>query len=38
MLLVFSLVAILVGFVIYRRLTRGEAKDTRGIGAFAGEL
>jgi spermidine/putrescine transport system permease protein len=38
MLLVFSLVAILVGFVVYRRLTRGEAKDTRGIGAFAGEL
>jgi spermidine/putrescine transport system permease protein len=38
MLLVFSLVAILVGFVIYRRLTRGEAKDIRGIGAFAGEL
>jgi spermidine/putrescine transport system permease protein len=38
MLLVFSLVAILVGFVIYRRLTRGQAKDTRGIGAFAGEL
>ncbi|MDP9219452.1 MAG: ABC transporter permease [Actinomycetota bacterium] len=38
MLLVFSLVAILLGFVIYRRLTRGEAKDARGIGAFAGEL
>jgi spermidine/putrescine transport system permease protein len=38
MLLVFSLVAILVGFVVYRRLTRGEAKDARGIGAFAGEL
>jgi spermidine/putrescine transport system permease protein len=38
MLLVFSLVAILVGFVVYRRLTRGEDKNTRGIGAFAGEL
>ena len=29
---------VVVGFVIYRRLTRGEASDTRGIGAFAGEL
>jgi spermidine/putrescine transport system permease protein len=38
MLLVFSLVAILLGFVIYRRLTRGEDKATRGIGAFAGEI
>jgi spermidine/putrescine transport system permease protein len=38
LLLAFSLVAILLGFVVYRRLTRGEDKDTRGIGAFAGEL
>jgi spermidine/putrescine transport system permease protein len=38
LLLVFSLVAILLGFVVYRRLTRGEDKNTRGIGAFAGEL
>jgi spermidine/putrescine transport system permease protein len=38
LLLAFSLVAILVGFVVYRRLTRGEGSDTRGIGAFAGEL
>jgi spermidine/putrescine transport system permease protein len=37
MLLVFSLLAILLGFVIFRRLTRGEDKNTRGIGAFAGE-
>jgi spermidine/putrescine transport system permease protein len=38
LLLAFSLVAIMLGFVVYRRLTRGEDKDTRGIGAFAGEL
>jgi spermidine/putrescine transport system permease protein len=38
LLLAFSLVAILLGFVVYRRLTRGEDKNTRGIGAFAGEL
>jgi spermidine/putrescine transport system permease protein len=38
LLLVFSLVAILLGFVVYRRLTRGETADTRGIGSFAGEL
>jgi spermidine/putrescine transport system permease protein len=38
LLLVFSLVAILLGFVVYRRLTRGEAADARGIGSFAGEI
>ena len=38
LLLVFSLIAILLGFVIYRRLTRGESTDMRGIGSFAGEL
>ena len=38
LLLVFSLLAIVIGFVIYRRLTRGEGKESRGIGAFAGEL
>jgi spermidine/putrescine transport system permease protein len=38
MLLAFSLVAILLGFIVYRRLTRGETSDLRGIGSFAGEL
>jgi spermidine/putrescine transport system permease protein len=38
LLLAFSLVAILLGFVVYRRLTRGETADLRGIGSFAGEL
>jgi spermidine/putrescine transport system permease protein len=38
LLLVFSLLAILIGFVIYRRLTRGESADARGIGSFAGEI
>ena len=38
LLLAFSLVAILLGFVVYRRLTRGEDSTTRGIGSFAGEI
>ena len=38
MLLLFSLIAVVVGFLVYRRLTRGESADTRGIGSFAGEL
>jgi spermidine/putrescine transport system permease protein len=38
MLLLFSLLAVVVGFVIYRRLTRGEDATARGIGSFAGEL
>jgi spermidine/putrescine transport system permease protein len=38
LLLLFSLLAVLLGFVVYRRLTRGEDSATRGIGSFAGEL
>jgi spermidine/putrescine transport system permease protein len=38
LLLLFSLLAVVFGFVIYRRLTRGESADARGIGSFAGEL
>ena len=38
MLLLFSLLAVVLGFVIYRRLTRGEDANARGIGSFAGEL
>jgi spermidine/putrescine transport system permease protein len=38
MLLLFSLLAVVFGFVIYRRLTRGEDTASRGIGSFAGEL
>jgi spermidine/putrescine transport system permease protein len=38
LLLAFSLLAILLGFFVYRRLTRGETSDMRGIGSFAGEL
>jgi spermidine/putrescine transport system permease protein len=38
MLLLFSLLAVVLGFVIYRRLTRGEDVTSRGIGSFAGEL
>jgi len=37
-LLLFSLLAVVLGFVIYRRLTRGEDSASRGIGSFAGEL
>jgi spermidine/putrescine transport system permease protein len=38
MLLLFSLLAVVVGFLVYRRLTRGEDATARGIGSFAGEL
>jgi spermidine/putrescine transport system permease protein len=38
LLLAFSLLAVVVGFLVYRWLTRGESADTRGIGSFAGEL
>jgi spermidine/putrescine transport system permease protein len=38
MLLLFSLVAVVLGFLVYRRLTRGEDSASRGIGSFAGEL
>jgi spermidine/putrescine transport system permease protein len=32
-----SLLAVILGFLGYRLLTRGDAKADRGIGAFAGE-
>jgi spermidine/putrescine transport system permease protein len=38
LLLLSSIVAVVIGFLIYRFLTRGEDKDSRGIGNFAGEL
>src|SRR3954470_7911975 len=36
LLLLAALTAVVVGFLVYRYMTRGEAED-RGIGAFAGE-
>lgn len=36
-LLATSLVVVLVGFGLYRLVTRGEGRSDRGIGAFAGE-
>jgi spermidine/putrescine transport system permease protein len=36
LLLLAALTAVVVGFLIYRYMTRGEIED-RGIGAFAGE-
>ena len=38
LLLLSSIVAVMIGFFVYRFLTRGEDKDSRGIGNFAGEL
>ena len=32
-----ALVAIVVGFLVYRRMTRGDAITDRGIAGFAGE-
>jgi len=37
LLLLAALTAVVVGFLIYRYMTRGESAD-RGIGAFAGEV
>lgn len=37
LLLLASLAAIFVGFLVYRRLTRGDSTADRGIAAFAGE-
>ncbi|MGH3471798.1 MAG: ABC transporter permease [Nocardioidaceae bacterium] len=37
LLLFASFTAVLVGFVAYRLLTRGERKDNRGLDVFAGE-
>ncbi|MBP1818869.1 ABC transporter permease [Mycobacterium sp. OAE908] len=37
LLLLAALTAVVVGFLIYRYMTRGESAD-RGIGAFAGEI
>ena len=35
--LVAALAAIVVGFLVYRRMTRGDAMSDRGIAGFAGE-
>ena len=37
LLLLAALAAVVVGFLIFRRLTRGDGTTDRGIGAFAGE-
>ena len=37
LLLLAAVVAIVIGFLIYRRLTRGDDTADRGIAAFAGE-
>src|SRR4051794_31318888 len=37
-LLVVALLAVLIGYAVYRLLSRGEAHADRGIGAFAGEV
>ena len=37
LLLLAALAAVVIGFLIYRYMTRGEAEG-RGIGAFAGEV
>lgn len=37
LLLLTALLAIVVGFVVYRRLTRGDSMSDRGIAGFAGE-
>ena len=33
-----SLLAVVVGYAVYRWLTRGETRTPRGIDAFAGEV
>ena len=38
LLLFTALAAVVIGFVIYRRMTRGDETAERGIGAFAGEM
>jgi spermidine/putrescine transport system permease protein len=37
LLLLASLAAVVVGFLVYRRMTRGDGTTDRGIAAFAGE-
>ena len=37
LLLVAALIAVTVGYLVYRRLTHGDASTDRGIAAFAGE-
>jgi spermidine/putrescine transport system permease protein len=38
LLLLAALAAVVIGFLIFRRLTRGDDTTDRGIGAFAGEV
>jgi spermidine/putrescine transport system permease protein len=38
LLLLAALAAVVIGFLIFRRLTRGDGTTDRGIGAFAGEV
>jgi spermidine/putrescine transport system permease protein len=38
LLLLAALAAVVIGFLIFRRLTRGDDTTERGIGAFAGEV
>ncbi|WP_101950530.1 ABC transporter permease [Mycobacterium sp. 3519A] len=37
LLLLAALTAVVIGFLVYRYLTRGDTTEDRGIGAFAGE-
>jgi spermidine/putrescine transport system permease protein len=38
LLLLSALTAVVIGFLVYRYLTRGDSTEDRGIGAFAGEV
>jgi len=38
LMLAASLLAVLAGYALYRFLTRGERTDSRGLGAFTGEV
>jgi len=38
LMLAASLLAVLAGYALYRFLTRGERADSRGLGAFTGEV
>ena len=38
LLLLSALTAVVIGFLVYRYLTRGDSTKDRGIGAFAGEV
>ncbi len=38
LLLLAALTAVVIGFLVYRYLTRGDSTEDRGIGAFAGEV